>query len=235
MASACVTLLPIFACLLPLLVTVASYLVAVFYKTDISWIPYPSDLMKEQPERGIYSASLGISALLTMTVFLLRFAQVHSFTSSACKKLNYVALIIGILMLIGQIIVAGFSLEENKIVHYSGAVLYFGCSTLYMILQAHISRKHKLHHTTCIIVFRIFFAILGSFPPIAYTVARLLAPKSEDRYYIPQGSEWLLALLCFLYIASFSWDFSKLSIDFKNIEVRERGQEDFMRQDIPLM
>lgn len=225
MASKCFILLPLFSAILQFLTTLSSYVIGTQIKENVHYLPYPSDLGVEHPERGIFSVGLCVSTGLTFSVLLFRCMQVHSFYPRVCGSINVLSFVCGVGMIIGQSIVPAFSLDENKFVHYAGAVLYFISGWLYMVTQAHISRRYPYNHTQYVITLRVVFAIIGSVCPVTYIVARIFAPKERHRYFIPQVSEWLLAMLFLVFISTFAWDFSKARVRLNSYEISPRSRK----------
>ena len=212
--------LPIINAIIQLLATVSSYVLAVLLDPKLKgrYLPYPSDLMVDQPQRGIFAIGLGISGALTFCMVVLRYIQIRSIYPRHCQKINEISLTFGTLMVLGQVSVPAYSVVELEIVHFIIACIFFAFACLYMATQTHISRKSTNHHHSCIATLRLVCSVIACICPFAYVSGRYLAPESEDRYFIPHAAEWVLVLALFTFLASFSWDFNRIKLRSYNLD-----------------
>lgn len=185
-------------------------------------IPYPSDLLVSQPERGIFAFGLSVGACLLMAIVLLRYIQVQTCVMAKCKKLNFWSFLAAIGMVFGQASVSAFSVEELAYAHFPIACLYFAGCCFYMATQTHITRVITELHPRCLFKLRAALTILGALCPCAYAFGRLLASEAKHRYYIPQLAEWTLALIILVFMATYAVDFRNIRFQVTLVEVRSR-------------
>lgn len=223
MSTRCLPVLPIAAVFFLLGSMLGSYLFALLHKESIDYIPYPRDLATSQPERGIISAGLSVGGSITFSVILLRFAQVHTFYPRICFVSNICSFASGALLLVGLYIVPAFPYDLYPEIHCSGALSHFGFMVLFMATQTWISYKHPFNHTKCVARVRLAISVLSIVFPVTYVCGRLFAPEDQQRYYIPQASEWLLSLLFLVFLCTFAWDFSRINLRVNCYEVTPRS------------
>lgn len=216
--------LPFIAALWQFSLVATSYAVGIFLNKRLTYFPYPSDLGISQPEKGLFHAGLNIGGTLTFSVMLLRYIQINSLYPKQCRRTNIFSFFCGIMMVLGQLTVVTYTLDELMIAHFIAASFYFIFGTLYMLTQTLISRHLKQYHNNCIQICRMCCSIIGVLCPVAYTCGRFLAPVEESRYEIPQSAEWLLSLLLIVFIATFSWDFNRIRYRCYNMDLYPMNQ-----------
>ena len=225
MPNKCLSLLPVSAAFVLLAASVSSYLLGLLHKGTVEYVPYPSDLGLQQPELGIFSTGVAFSGSITFAVILLRFIQVNTFYPMVCYKANYISFLSGMLMLIGLYMVPAFPYDKHAFLHYIGAGIFFFFMILWMITQARITHKHPYNHTKCLAHFRIILCVFACATPVTFVCGRLLAPKEERYYYIPQGCEWFQCLLYLIYMCTFAWDFGRIHLRLNSYEVCPRSPD----------
>lgn len=223
MSAKCLPILPVAAVFFLLGGVLSSYLLALLHKETIGYLPYPRDLSNTQPERGIISTGLSFGGSITFVVILVRFAQVNTFYPKLSIASNVISLASGILMLTGLYIIPAFPYDAYPIVHCAGAGAHFGFMLLFMITQTRITYKHPFNHTKCIARIRLVITVFAMVCPVTYACGRVFAPEDQHRYYIPQGSEWMLTLFFMIFLCSFAWDFSRMHLRVNCYEVTPRS------------
>lgn len=212
-------LVPVLSLVVILTSTITTYVfprVSVVNST-MAYLPYPSDLGDTQPMAGVKIIGVATSSALTFTVMLLRHLQANNFYPQLCVETNIISFVVGLFMLLGECVVAVYSLNDQFVVHYIGIALYFGCGCMYMIMHAHISRKHPFNHPKCLTNLRITFSAFGCLCPLLYALSRLL--RLEFRFHIPQISAWVMHLLIHVYICTFAWDFGRIRLTINSTEI----------------
>lgn len=210
-------LLPFLASILQIILIVCSYFIGRAYNDDIDELPYPSSLGVHFPERGFFEMSLSVGSTLAFSVVLLRFLQgCQERTNAFYRKLNKLSFVFGIMMVLGQLIVAVFpDVDGLHWQHFGGACMFFLSALLYMLLQTHLSNKVFLNNR-CVVFVRVLCCVISIITTISYTTARLFAPKEKDRYKIPHASEWLAGLSLNIYILTFCSDFYHQDLQHRN-------------------
>lgn len=202
--------LPFFAGIFQFSLAASSYAIGVLFNKSLDYLPYPSDLAEEQPERGLLNVSLGFGGALTFSVILLRYIQINSLYPIRRKKLNMASLTCGIFMVLGQTLMSSFSRKEIDRLYYFSACLYSTFACCYMFSQTHLSRVLVAYHSPGIIKLRVCCSVLSSLCPVGYILARMFASEKQHHYRIPHGAEWLLTFLTIIFTCSFCWDFNRI-------------------------
>ena len=121
-------------------------------------MPYPSDLLESQPQRGLFTIGISLHSMFAFSVVLLRFTQVnyynyynsHNFFPRCYDCVNAVGLFFGVSMVISGCTVTAYSTIEHLVVHYFGAASYFACGIVCMSVNTYISKRQLYNHIPCI-------------------------------------------------------------------------------------
>ena len=205
-------LIPFMGSSIRLFLCIASYLVTIFHKKTVSFVPYPSDLTKQEPTAGIMNLSLTLSSMLMFSVVLLRYIQINNVYPRRYRTLNMISLLIGIVGLIATMASVVYPIPDTyDFVHFPAACVSYISSSLYMTTQSHISYNMDAFYNRCIVGVRIACSILALCDPIAYTMAKLLLSADNDWHHIVSaGCEWFMHLLFIIYIFTFCADFNQV-------------------------
>ena len=193
-------------------------------------MPYPSDLLESQPQRGLFTIGISLHSMFAFSVVLLWFTQVnyynyynsHNFFPRCYDCVNAVELFFGVSMVISGCTVTAYSTIEHLVVHYFGAASYFACGIVCMSVNTYISKRQLYNHIPCIGNLWIVLTIISIICILAYLFGRLFLPLSGNRYFVPHISEWILALCLWGYICSFAWDFYRIHFTLTSYEVTAR-------------
>lgn len=178
--------------------------------------PYISDLGADEPQGSFFTLGLTIGAFFTAAVVIVRYVQVKSTVENIGLWINLVGLVFGILIVVGQVMVASFRLAPLTSVHYFGAVLYAVSGVIYAPIQTYISHKEKHYfgrrYRDIFLCLRVLlsagvslgFVIFGLFliPP--------LVQYNRPGYSVAQAGEWSFAVFKMLFMLTFIVDFWKL-------------------------
>ncbi|TKR81814.1 hypothetical protein L596_015628 [Steinernema carpocapsae] len=211
---------------------IGSYCIAVNLGHVTAFLPYISDNGTVPPESCIFGQLLNMAALfLACTVYLRhrqivefywhRFKQVGRWRSISC-----VLLWIGYLSAFGVSMVANFQENNVILVHYTGALLAFGCGLFYTWAQTVLSynmnpklAKPVVSHCRLVlnVLSTLFFCSMIIFGPILGQQPNDFILDEQGELYkwtkdspnyfehmIGTTSEWLLAICFQLYILSFA-------------------------------
>merc|ERR1712142_1355442 len=123
---------------------ITTYGIAVSLGHADSFRPYISDTGTIPPESCIFGQFLNIEAFLLSLTSYIRYKQVADFYVAhekqvLLKRLNTVALVMGLLGSLGVSIVGNFQETSVVVAHFIGASLAFGLGTIYLWIQVHIS------------------------------------------------------------------------------------------------
>lgn len=238
-------------CVFALLSLLLPYAIAVSRGHVKSLLPYVGYCGELPPESMIYTELFAITSGLVMLVVQIRFVQVyHYFTvhhvSGLFSTSNDVSVAVGYVSAFGLLIGACFQESNSIFMHHLGSlVLFFGGSSIYVSLQALVSRRMKsLNNTDKLASFRtvLAIAILANFA--IYSVGSVIAlrafvkPWNERLHWGPEDggwkshrasavAEWTLSLLLNLYIGSFYIELKNVYIDVNRILViiQERSSQ----------
>ncbi|XP_031358935.1 DNA damage-regulated autophagy modulator protein 2-like isoform X2 [Photinus pyralis] len=239
--------LPIVTCGWFILTVAVTYLISVLNGHVYPLVPYISDTGTKPYESCVFGQMLNIGALLLGVNNYIRYRQVdlaiQSKNVNLKEKWNTVALWLGMIISLGISIVANFQQKPLFAIHMVGALMSFGFSTIYFIIQARISFAFRHLHKkypkytvgSCIIYFRIvlcacytiLFFMVFSFSPMAFKQFKgddLLYWTPEDGgfgYHITATlSEW--GLLCIMIVFVFTGSAEFKTIGFHEISFRSK-------------
>ncbi|TMS36557.1 hypothetical protein L596_003696 [Steinernema carpocapsae] len=120
----------------------ATYVVAVWHKDVDPVFPYISSSGDQRPESCVFSLLLNFCAILTALIIYLRYGLVKELNRNFHQnttRLNNLSLYVGLLSSCGMFIVANFQETAVIQIHMGGAIVCFGGSCLYMLMQAAIT------------------------------------------------------------------------------------------------
>lgn len=202
--------------------------------------PYISDTGTYVPESCIFSQAINFISFLLAIFMYVQYKHVEqhyrdhlSSEFTIVLKLNWWALIVGWCGCIGVNITANYQETSVILVHMCGALLAFGCSTLYSWLQTIISHYVcPLLNSVIITKLRVFFSLIQTAAFVTSLVAGTLARQKfhgkdptkwheEDggftEHIISTGAEWLLVLAFDSFILTYAKEMQKISISSPKI------------------
>ncbi|KAK5650442.1 hypothetical protein RI129_001471 [Pyrocoelia pectoralis] len=234
--------LPSITCGWFLLTFIITYLISVLNGHVYPVVPYISDTGTKPPESCVFAQMLNIGAVLMGINSYIRYRQVDLAIASKnvnlSKRWNTVGLWFGMLISLGISVVGNFQQKPLFAIHMIGALMSFGFSTIYFIIQARISFAFRHLHRkcpkytvgNCIIYFRlalsicytILFFMVFSFSPLAFKQFKgddILYWSTSDGGYgyhiIATLSEWGLLCVMILFVLTGTPEFR--TIGFKEI------------------
>ncbi|KAK0407009.1 hypothetical protein QR680_018946 [Steinernema hermaphroditum] len=210
----------------------SSYFIAVYLGHVTKFLPYISDNGTLPPESCIFGQLLNLAALFLACTVYLRHRQIVEFYWHRFKQvgrwrtISCVLLWIGYTSAFGVSMVANFQENNVIIVHYTGALMAFGCGLLYTWAQTVLSynmnpklAKPIVSHCRLLLnmLSTVFFCSMIIFGPILGQQPNDFIPDEQGELYkwtpesprylehmIGTTSEWLLAICFQLYILSFA-------------------------------
>ncbi|KFM59754.1 DNA damage-regulated autophagy modulator protein 1, partial [Stegodyphus mimosarum] len=205
------------------------------------YVPYISEGGGNFPEAGIFGIFIVISSYLSLNIMFLRYLVVEEMAAKVGNGLdvflNKVSFILGFLSTFALIVVACFPTATVTQVHNTAAGIVCTCIVLYMNFHSWISLRMpsnkkveniRLTITLCsslAIVIIAIFGVLGSSQWTAEYWAGSKTPKDDGfvSYLVSASAEWILAVMFFLYLATYIPEFKNSSLELKlklNIENR---------------
>lgn len=219
---------------------VASYLVGVFYTQNVTtYFPFPSDLGVTYHEKGLFEIGMLIGSTMGFSIVLLRYIQINGIYPRYYRGLNMLSMTIGIVMCCSQMLMIVYpNVKDVEVIHFIVSRVYYLAACFYMFTQTQLTRGLRHFHTKCVTVLRIICCVLVVIGPIAYVLGRHLAPKSENWYRIPHGSEWLVIICTIVYVFTYCSDFDKVKfrsysisdgVSYRNDSVQGTNYIDYLR------
>ncbi|KAK3594034.1 hypothetical protein CHS0354_040792 [Potamilus streckersoni] len=213
---------------------IITYAIAVKYNHVEPGFPYISDTGTSPPESCIFGQLLNIGALICSVVMYTRYKQIEKFyRESSRKKLmiaNKVSFVLGLTACLGVSIVGNFQETNVLIVHLIGAFLAFGIGGIYCYIQAAMSFRMTDLPGNCLKlrIFRVVLCFLDLLLQIALFVSAEEAMSQETfqtnnlkwtadypgyrEHLVSTISEWLVALLTAIFVATFAGEFRKFRL-----------------------
>uniref|UniRef100_A0A7E4VN14 DNA damage-regulated autophagy modulator protein 2 n=1 Tax=Panagrellus redivivus TaxID=6233 RepID=A0A7E4VN14_PANRE len=210
----------------------ASYFIAVHLNHVNEFWPYISDSGTTPPESCIFGQLLNLSALFLACSVYLRHRQIVEFywhqhqQEGKWRSISCFLLFVGYASALGVSIVGNFQENNVIIVHYTGALLAFGCGLVYAWAQTVFSyrmnpklAKPVVSHFRLLlcIVSTFFFVTMIVFGPILGQAPDNVIGGGASKLYHWTGSEpnyvehmigtcseWILAICFQVYILSFA-------------------------------
>nr|XP_022325134.1 DNA damage-regulated autophagy modulator protein 1-like [Crassostrea virginica] len=219
-----------------------TYGIAVYEKHVYPDFPFISDTGTTPPESCVFGQLLNIAAVIAMFVFYVRYKQIATYQrdrpNKAVSRVNTAALVIGLLTAFGISLVGNFQETEVLVVHLIGASLAFLLGSLYCCLQTYISFKLPdiPGTSTCLRITRVVICVLD----IAFFVALAVASRFTSNNSVEKKptcwtreepemsacltstvSEWIIAFLICVYIATLSPEFKYFELIKPTIHFHE--------------
>ncbi|XP_012565527.2 DNA damage-regulated autophagy modulator protein 1 [Hydra vulgaris] len=202
-----------------------SYIIGVKVGNIIpSSVAFISDTGDEKPNSSIFTFGLSLSCMLTFIIIVIRYYQVKLFIEKdkSCNWINQFSLICGLTLVFGKLTVAAFQISNIKAIHYFGAAMYFGGTTLFCATQSYFTyRKFKnkyqlifLVQITSTAVMIISLIIFGIF------MTPSLSKYNRKGGNVAQSFEWLLVSCQFTFLLTFLYDFRSFEIELKFREIK---------------
>nr|XP_020455133.1 DNA damage-regulated autophagy modulator protein 1 [Monopterus albus] len=218
--------LPVFLVIWSSSTFIISYLIAVL-KNDVDVIfPYISDTSANPPESCIFGLMTFISACAGMATIYSRYKFVEKLsedTSVVSPRLNKAALGLGMISCFAMCIVATFQETVVKAVHDLGALAFFLCGVLYIILQSVISyRAYPFGSSLSVCRARLCITIIAALAVIPTVICAFFVKETkmhrdrEDkdyRFYVASAaSEWIVAFSFVLFFLTYINDFKLFTL-----------------------
>lgn len=221
-----------------------TYSIAVENKHVPVWFPYISETGDFPPESCIFSILLNIEAFVMFVCIYVRYLQVYHYPElypsapEVNQKINLAGLILGWFSCLGLDLVANFQEMYVMSVHMIGAMMCFGCGTIYFITQAWISYKmpklasKRLIIIRCVLVAICVVATITTITTGSIAVSKVTGPKPEkkepwdktrggwDWYIASTVSEWVLCVTYSFLICTFVPEFYDLELVAPTVRFR---------------
>ncbi|RZC42472.1 DNA damage-regulated autophagy modulator protein 2-like, partial [Asbolus verrucosus] len=135
-----VYVLPILCSIWFILTFITTYVISIYKKDVAPVFPYISDTGTWSPQSCIFGLMLNTGALLMVLIFYIRYRQVKYLLNKdtfkpSVKKLNQIALFLGITAAFGVCVVGNFQESNVFLVHVLGAIVAFGFGSVYQCMQ----------------------------------------------------------------------------------------------------
>jgi len=178
-------------------------------------VPYISDIGEGQPQSNLFTFGLTIGAFCTAAMVIVRYFQVKCSVDGINPRINYVGLVSGLLVALGQVAVASFQLSGILSVHYFGAVMYSLSAVVFVPVQTYISTKEKNLCKKYRMVFLYLRGLLSAGVLIGFLLfAVFMLPPlvrfNKLDFHISQSGEWCFVGCNMLYLLTFIVDFWRL-------------------------
>lgn len=220
-----------------------TYIIAVYNKHVEPGFPYISDTGTLPPESCVFGLLLNFGAVVAMVMFYIRYKQISTYQTEIDRpdrvltNVNKAALGAGLLSAFGISVVGNFQETNVQIVHLFGAFLAFGFGIVYSCLQTYLSfklpeipgstRSIRRGRAVICVLDVVFLIILVVATPVAFqdrpTNPRKWTP--DEPGYGPHLtstiSEWIIAFLVCLYLATFTPEFKYFELIKPTISFRE--------------
>nr|XP_022342614.1 DNA damage-regulated autophagy modulator protein 1-like isoform X2 [Crassostrea virginica] len=247
-------ILPIITLVWLILSMGTTYGIAVALNHTFPDFPYISYTGVEVPERGIFTFSIAVTAIMLAANAEMRFLFVKEIfrekeMNKRWKDTNTAGLILGLISSFGLLLVGCFQVDVMKPPHYFGAFLCFVVAIVYLWLQTVIT--WKLRHVAqkqndgkvwrAIRLFVWIFQILNSAAStillILFSVSKTiykLQRKADmgtkwdtlrDVFLLSTSTEWLLAFSIMVYVLTFIPGFKRLRDIKVKVTVDKGGGE----------
>lgn len=238
-------LLPVFTLGWLFVSMTTTYGIAVALNHTFPDFPYISYTGVEVPERGIFTFSIAVTAIMLAANAEMRFLFVKQIfheknMSKKWKRTNVAGLVLGLISSFGLLLVGCFQVDVMKPPHYFGAFLCFVIAIVYLWLQTVITGKlrhvaQKPQDGKVWRAVRLFVWIWQILNSAASTILLILFSVSKATYKLQRRAnmgtkwdtlrgvfllstttEWLLAFSIMFFVLTFIPGFKRL----KDIKVR---------------
>ena len=214
-------ILALMAGLIPLATLISCYVVATELNHSVpgNKLPRLSDLGDEAPEILIFSIGLCTASSLQLMLVLFRYVQIKTFhRPPVCPIMNATALLVGWLMVLGQMMLVSVRHSDAILIHYLGKTIQFSASCIYITIQSYMSVMMVSYHNRCLAYFRCVLAVLTTIS--AVTLVTGLGVKELIELGIPEASEIAVTLFTAVFWMSLAADFHRNKMDL----VRQQGK-----------
>ncbi|XP_052065835.1 DNA damage-regulated autophagy modulator protein 1-like isoform X1 [Mytilus californianus] len=201
--------------------------------------PYISYTGVEEPESGIFTFCVAVSAIMLAANAEMRFLFIREKMtrnranfSKHWQRANTAGLVLAILSSLGLLLVACFQVDTMKPPHYTGAFLCFTLAVGYLWLQTAFT--FKLQRARWEFVWQIINSIatciiflLFSFSKTYYKMQRKAHPeytkwdKLRGVFLLSTITEWLLALSIMAFVITFVSCFRELRVITIDVQLKE--------------
>ncbi|XP_062583347.1 uncharacterized protein LOC134245103 [Saccostrea cucullata] len=209
--------------------------------------PYISDTGTKEPESCVFGQLLNIGAVFALVIFYIRYQQIATYQSDCpvrrITKCNKAGLILGWMAAFGISLVGNFQETNVLVVHLIGAFLAFLIGTVYCCVQTYLSYKlpempgssrnlRLARFIICVLtfIFMIVLLVAGRYAmndnpnrsnkdiPIG------LSPgdKGYSAHLTSTISEWIIAFLICLYVATFTPEFRYFEMIKPKVTFRQK-------------
>ncbi|XP_027019705.1 DNA damage-regulated autophagy modulator protein 1 [Tachysurus fulvidraco] len=204
---------------------ILNYLIALG-RGDVDLIfPYISDTGVAPPERCIFGLMATISAFAGFATMFARYKFVQKLIEGRVAMspcLNKAAFVLATLSCIGMCFVATFQETEMRTVHDIGALLFFVCGMIYIILQTIISYKvYPYGSSKCTCHVRAIFSAVALLT-VAITIISASFLKTqfhwtpEDQGYklhvVSAACEWIAAFTFVFFFYTYIQEFKQFTV-----------------------
>ncbi|TGZ68572.1 hypothetical protein CRM22_004184 [Opisthorchis felineus] len=227
---------PIAFCVIMVLNVIVSYAISTAFGDSSALFPYISDTGSIPPESCVFGLFLNVGTFFgCLSVYAWYGHQMDRLTKLASPKTHimhaYFSLAFGLAAVFGLCIVGNFQESSLFSIHLTGAFMLFGCSSVYITLCSHASRKH-LSSPRWLWVLRavlaaicvMSFASMSAFITLCSGI-RKLPPKKwnpdDDRYVYHALSvtfEWLMTFAVLSHFLTMAYELQ----DYKLSPLRVR-------------
>uniref|UniRef100_A0A1Y1L878 CWH43-like N-terminal domain-containing protein n=2 Tax=Photinus pyralis TaxID=7054 RepID=A0A1Y1L878_PHOPY len=225
---------------------IITYIIAVKTGSVYYLFPYISEAGALPPASCVFSQFLNLGALLLLFAMYVRYRQVeHDIKTQNIKlnsKWNSVTFKVGIAVSFGTSITANFQESNILIVHLIGALMALGIGSVYCILQTRISHAYVSACKRSIPKWMFYLRLLLTVPMVPVFMLIFLSgvlgmtkftgeskmwwTEEHEGYNLrltSTFSEWILALIIFTYISTFSNEIK--CIEFEGVQLKIDGKD----------
>ncbi|KAB0801647.1 hypothetical protein PPYR_03833 [Photinus pyralis] len=233
--------LPVTTCIWFLSTFIITYIIAVKTRSVYYFFPYISEAGALPPASCVFSQLENLGALLLQCLMYVRYRQVeHDIKTQNIKlhsKWNSVAFKISISVCLGISITANFQENNILIVHLIGALMAFGIGSVYLALQTRISYAYVSACQRSIPKWMFYLRVLLAVPMLPILILIVVCEvlggakfTGESKMWWTEEneghnfrlastfSEWILALIIFTYISTFSNEMK--GIEFEGVQLK---------------
>ncbi|XP_014836763.1 PREDICTED: DNA damage-regulated autophagy modulator protein 1 [Poecilia mexicana] len=208
---------------------IVSYIIALFRRDVDIIFPYISDTGANPPESCIFGLMTFISSCAGTATIYARYKYVEKLIEQnglVKPRLNQAALMLGLAACFGMCIVATFQETAVTIVHDFGALVFFVCGVVYIILQSVISFQASPYgSSTCVCWIRLSIAIVAAaafFPTVvcaSFVKQTTLHWDTHDKdysYHVASAvCEWVVAFSFVCFFLTYINDFKMFKLQVR--------------------
>uniref|UniRef100_A0AC35U2G0 DNA damage-regulated autophagy modulator protein 2 n=1 Tax=Rhabditophanes sp. KR3021 TaxID=114890 RepID=A0AC35U2G0_9BILA len=218
-----------------------TYCMAVYNGDTDPLLPYISSVGDARPESCIFSLFMNICGALCILIIYLRYmlvAQLNREHDMWLKSVNRISFSFGLVAGVAMLIVGNFQETADWTVHIFAAVLCFTSATIYMCVDAFITKyMHPTYNNKRIANYRMLIASISVISLLSAIILGFAASRRfhdtypdrdiprpwNNKYFTPGYTlhcwsamfEWVLAVLIMIYIISFSRDFETIHVKLR--------------------